>query len=71
VGFAPAEQEKQNNQMKSTNKDDNQMKRTPPQADDDFAALIGLDWGSQVHALCLYDCATGRQESSTLEPSPR
>ena len=45
------------------------MKRTPPEADD-FAALIGLDWGSQAHALCLYDCATGARESSTLEHTP-
>ncbi len=36
----------------------------------DFAALIGLDWASQQHALCLYDCATGKRESSTLEHAP-
>ena len=36
----------------------------------DFAALIGLDWASQQHALCLYDCATGTRESSTLEHAP-
>src|SRR5436189_3661798 len=36
----------------------------------DFAALIGLDWASREHALCLYDCATGKRESSTLEHTP-
>jgi transposase len=36
----------------------------------EFAALIGLDWASQRHALCLYDCATAQKESSTLEHTP-
>ncbi|HZD09425.1 MAG TPA: transposase, partial [Candidatus Limnocylindrales bacterium] len=36
----------------------------------EFAALIGLDWASQRHALCLYDCATGKREASTLEHTP-
>lgn len=36
----------------------------------EFAALIGLDWASQGHALCLYDCATGQRESSTLAQTP-
>jgi hypothetical protein len=36
----------------------------------DLAALIGLDWASQRHALCLYDWATGKRESSTLEHTP-
>jgi transposase len=36
----------------------------------DFAAFIGLDWASQRHALSLYDCATGKRESSTLEHTP-
>src|SRR5437660_9278518 len=36
----------------------------------DFAALIGLDWASQKHALCLYDCATEKRENSTLEHTP-
>src|SRR5438128_4698629 len=37
---------------------------------EDFAALIGLDWASQQHALALYDCATGKRENSTLEHAP-
>ena len=32
-----------------------------------LAALIGIDWASQRHALCLYDCASGKKEASTLE----
>ena len=36
----------------------------------EFAALIGLDWASQRHALCLYDWATGKRENSTLEHTP-
>jgi transposase len=36
----------------------------------ELAALIGLDWASQRHALCLYDCATGKKESSILEHTP-
>jgi transposase len=31
-----------------------------------FAAFIGIDWASQEHALCLYDCATAKREASTL-----
>jgi transposase len=53
--------------MKST--DNNDLKRTKTEGGD-FVALIGLDWGSQAHALCLYDGATGTCESSTLEHSP-
>src|SRR5437879_13893311 len=37
----------------------------------ELAALVGLDWASQRHTLCLYDCATGERENSTLEPTPR
>jgi transposase len=51
--------------MKSTY-DDDMMKRT----EGDFAALIGLDWGSEEHALCLYDCTTGQRETFTLEHTP-
>src|SRR6266508_1621065 len=36
----------------------------------EFAALIGIDWASQRDALCLYDCATGKRESSMLEHTP-
>jgi len=36
----------------------------------ELAALIGLDWASQRHALCLYDCATGKRENSILEHTP-
>jgi hypothetical protein len=38
--------------MKSTH-DDNTMKKT--ETEGHFAALIGLDWGSEEHALCLHD----------------
>ncbi len=55
--------------MKATNNNNDRMKKTSPGADD-FAALIGLDWGSEAHALCLYDCASGAYESSTLEHTP-
>jgi hypothetical protein len=44
------------------------MNRT--EAEGDFAAFIGLDWGSETHALCLHDCMTGQRESSTLEHTP-
>lgn len=37
---------------------------------EEFAALIGLDWASQEHTLCLYDCATGQRETSTLKHTP-
>jgi transposase len=36
----------------------------------EFAALIGIDWASQQHALCLYDCATAQREASTLAHTP-
>jgi transposase len=35
-----------------------------------FAALIGIDWASHQHALCLHDCATGKTENCTLEHTP-
>ncbi len=54
--------------IKSTNHDHETMKKTPREGD--WAALIGLDWGSQEHALCLYDCTTGQREASTLEHTP-
>ncbi len=54
--------------MKSNYDDHDMMKRT--EAESGFAALIGLDWGSQEHALCLHDGTTGRCETSTLEHSP-
>jgi transposase len=37
---------------------------------EEFAALIGIDWASQEHALCLYDCATTKREASTLAHTP-
>ncbi len=52
----------------------NQQRHTqalPPLSPErEFAALIGLDWADQTHALCLYDCATDQSESSTLAHSP-
>jgi transposase len=54
--------------IKSTNNHHLTLKNTRPESD--FAALIGLDWGSQSHALCLHDCTSGEQESSTLEHTP-
>lgn len=54
--------------MKSTYQDD-MSKRTEAE-DGNFAALLGLDWGSAEHALCLYDCTTGQREASTLEHTP-
>ena len=44
------------------------MKKT--QREGEFVALIGLDWGSQSHALRLYDCTTDQYESSTLTHTP-
>jgi transposase len=44
------------------------MNRTSKSAE--LAALIGIDWASQQHALCLYDCVTGKRESSILEHTP-
>jgi len=59
---------KQNTTKMKPTYDDDMMKKT--EAEGDFAALIGLDWGSQEHALCLHDCTTGRCETSTLEHTP-
>ncbi len=36
----------------------------------EFAALIGLDWADQTHALCLYDGATAQSETATLAQTP-
>jgi transposase len=44
------------------------MNRTTKSAE--FAALIGIDWASQRHALCLYDCATAQREAFTLAHTP-
>jgi hypothetical protein len=48
------------------NHDDHQTISTN-EAEEDFAALIGLDWGSQAHALFLYVCATKARESNNQE----
>lgn len=55
--------------MKSIHHDDDTIKRSAVEGGD-FAALIGLDWGSEEHALCLHDCATGERETSTLAHTP-
>jgi transposase len=52
--------------MKSTYDDTSKQTETAG----DFAALIGLDWGSESHALCLHDGATGERETSTLAHTP-
>jgi transposase len=64
----PPKTQKQNHQMKSPY-DDDMMQKTEVE-EGDFAALLGLDWGSAEHALCLYDCTTGQREASTLEHTP-
>ena len=66
VLFAPAPKTKLKQQMKSIH--DDTINRT--ETEGDFAALIGLDWGSETHALCLHDCATGQRETSILEHTP-
>jgi hypothetical protein len=67
VPSRPKNQTRKTNQMKSIHDDDNTMKS---EAEGDFAALIGLDWGSAEHALCLHDCRSGERESSTLAHTP-
>ena len=57
------------NQLKMNQTKMNTMNRTAL-SKGELAALIGLDWASQRHALCLYDCATGKRESSILEHTP-
>jgi transposase len=44
--------------------------KTTASSKEKLAALIGIDWASQRHALCLYDCASGKREASTLEHTP-
>ena len=36
----------------------------------DYAAWIGLDWGSQKHAICLQPADSGTVERYTLEQKP-
>jgi transposase len=40
---------------------------TPPEP---FAALLGIDWADQQHAVALWDCASGQIEHSTLPQQP-
>src|SRR5438132_401283 len=47
-----------------------EMTTTTTTTSSEFAAFIGIDWASQEHALCLYGCATGKKENSTLEHTP-
>lgn len=35
--------------------------------EDDFVALIGLDWGDRQHAVALFDCAAGKNETLLVE----
>ena len=60
----------QNKKQNSTKQTPNIMNTTTTSSSEEFAALIGLDWASERHALCLYDCATAQRESSTLEHTP-
>jgi transposase len=46
------------------------MKSTSSSTTEAVAAWIGLDWADQQHVGCLYDVASGQQESFTLEASP-
>src|SRR5207249_9197097 len=65
--FAPKEEK----QTKTQKMNQTKLNRKTIASDGgDFAALIGLDWASKRHALCLYDCATAKRESSTLEHTP-
>ena len=66
---APAKRTKTNTKKMKSTYDDDIMKKTETEGGN-FAALIGLDWGSAEHALCLYDCTTGQREASTLEHTP-
>lgn len=66
---APAKRTKTKTKKMKSTYDDDMSKRTETEGGN-FAALLGLDWGSAEHALCLYDCTTGQQESSTLEHTP-
>ncbi len=67
--FARPEERRINQNLKM-NQTKLNRKTTVASGRGDFAALIGLDWASQRHALCLYDCATGKRENSTLEHTP-
>jgi transposase len=62
----PSEKTKSKTMKMKSTYDDEMMKRPGG----DFAALLGLDWGSREHALCLYDCTTGQRETFTLEHTP-
>jgi hypothetical protein len=64
----PRNQTRKTKPMKSTNNNDSIERMETEEGA--FAALIGLDWGSEEHALCLHDCTTGQGESSTLEHTP-
>lgn len=46
------------------------MSSLPPTSAESFAALIGIDWADQQHAVALFDCATGKTERSTLPQQP-
>jgi transposase len=66
---APAQhQDQKTKKMKSTYEGNKPMTKT--EAEGGFAALIGLDWGSEEHALCLHDCTSGERETSTLAHTP-
>lgn len=38
--------------------------------DINFAAIIGIDWASEKHDICCYDCATGKQSSMIITHTP-
>jgi len=46
------------------------MSSLPSTSAEPFAALIGIDWADQQHAVALFDCATGKTEHSTLPQQP-
>ena len=66
---SPDKSERVSNQRISMNQLQTQPV-SPTRQEPDFAALIGLDWADQAHALCLYDCLSGQLEAATLAHSP-
>src|SRR6266513_2088776 len=68
--FARPEERKINQNLKM-NQTKLNRKTTAASGRGDFAALLGLDWASQRHALCLYDCATPKERKFHAGAHPR
>ncbi len=46
------------------------MKELKPEQENDFAALIGIDWADKKHDVCEFNCGSGEQKHGVIAHTP-